>query len=56
MDWHCDTHTDPFACPDALVGFSAKFQEYGLIVHDGAPRASSPSSARGVVGACPNHR
>ncbi|MEU6239707.1 hypothetical protein [Streptomyces sp. NPDC047024] len=32
----CDQHEDdPFGCPDALVGFSAKFQEYGLIVHDG---------------------
>jgi hypothetical protein len=35
VDWRCDTHTNPFACPDALVRFSAKFQEYGLIIHDG---------------------
>ncbi|MBC9715220.1 hypothetical protein H9Y04_21955 [Streptomyces sp. TRM66268-LWL] len=38
MDRHlntpCDRHGDPFACPDALVAFSAKFQEYGLIIHD----------------------
>ncbi len=31
----CDQHDDPFACLDALIGFSAKFQEYGLIIHDG---------------------
>ncbi|WP_405623573.1 DUF6980 family protein [Streptomyces sp. NBC_00076] len=31
----CDQHDGPFACPDTLVDFSAKFQEYGLIVHDG---------------------
>ncbi|GAA2250419.1 hypothetical protein GCM10010232_42900 [Streptomyces amakusaensis] len=31
----CDRHGDPFACPDALIRFSAEFQEYGLIVHDG---------------------
>ncbi len=24
----CEQHDDPFACPDALIGFSAKFQEY----------------------------
>ncbi|MYS21835.1 hypothetical protein GA0115240_1352102 [Streptomyces sp. DvalAA-14] len=32
----CDQHhDDPFACPDALIAFSADFQEYGLIIHDG---------------------
>jgi hypothetical protein len=31
----CGQHDDPFDCPDALVRFSAKFQEYGLMVHDG---------------------
>ncbi|MFF8029847.1 DUF6980 family protein [Streptomyces sp. NPDC007896] len=31
----CDQHDDPFACPDVLIKFSAKFQEYGLIIHDG---------------------
>ncbi|MEW2295640.1 hypothetical protein ABZ719_23525 [Streptomyces sp. NPDC006743] len=31
----CDRHADLFACPDALIEFSARFQEYGLIVHDG---------------------
>ena len=31
----CDSHADPFDCPDALIGFTARFQEYGLIIHDG---------------------
>ncbi|MFC9688911.1 DUF6980 family protein [Kribbella sp. NPDC056951] len=31
----CDQHDDPFECADAVVTFSAKFQEYGLIIHDG---------------------
>ncbi|WP_073945665.1 DUF6980 family protein [Streptomyces kebangsaanensis] len=34
-DWHCDRHSDPFDCPDALVQFHAESQEYGLIIHDG---------------------
>ncbi|WP_442818710.1 DUF6980 family protein [Streptomyces sp. NBC_01320] len=35
VSWHCDRHDDPSSCPDALVGFTAKFQEYGLFIHDG---------------------
>ncbi|MCF2525666.1 DUF6980 family protein [Yinghuangia soli] len=35
VDAQCDTHPDPFECPDALIDFSAKFQEYGLVIHDG---------------------
>nr|WP_308355050.1 DUF2797 domain-containing protein [Streptomyces sp. MUM 203J] len=31
----CSTHGDPYACPDALVVFVARFQEYGLVIHDG---------------------
>ncbi|MDQ8201347.1 hypothetical protein QEH56_24525 [Pelagicoccus enzymogenes] len=31
----CDHHSDPFDCPDALIHFSPKFREYGLIIHDG---------------------
>ncbi len=36
IDWHCDQHSDSFDCPDALVRFNARFQEYGLIIHDGS--------------------
>ncbi|MGW7258388.1 DUF6980 family protein [Streptomyces sp. NPDC054834] len=35
VNWLCDQHPDPFDCPDALIGFTPKFQEYGLIIHDG---------------------
>ena len=35
VGWRCAQHTDVFDCPDALVVFSTRFQEYGLIVHDG---------------------
>lgn len=34
VTWHCDRHDTPFTCPDAVIGFSDRFQEYGLIVHD----------------------
>ncbi|GLV52262.1 hypothetical protein TBS_28280 [Thermobispora bispora] len=33
--WRCAEHDDPFDCPDAVVIFDARFQEYGLIVRDG---------------------
>lgn len=35
VERRCDEHTEQFACCDVVVDFSAKFQEYGLIVHDG---------------------
>ena len=35
VDHRCDTHPDPFDCPDNLVHYAARFDEYGLIVHDG---------------------
>ena len=31
----CNRHPDRFDCPDALIHYSPKFREYGLIVHDG---------------------
>lgn len=39
-EWQCDIHKDRFDCPDALISYSEKFDEYGLIIHDGG-RASS---------------
>ncbi|MFJ4188726.1 DUF6980 family protein [Kitasatospora sp. NPDC089509] len=35
LDHRCDRHEDPFDCPDAVIHHSAKFQEYGLVIHDG---------------------
>ncbi|MFD6425793.1 DUF6980 family protein [Streptomyces sp. NPDC060198] len=37
----CDQHDDPFACPDTLVEFDPRFQQYGLIIHDGGTSAST---------------
>ncbi|ALC91447.1 hypothetical protein AM500_17860 [Bacillus sp. FJAT-18017] len=31
----CEFHEDPFQCPDHLIHYSAKFDEYGVIIHDG---------------------
>jgi hypothetical protein len=31
----CDKHQDVFSCPDVLIHYLPKFNEYGLIVHDG---------------------
>jgi hypothetical protein len=28
-------HDDPFECPDILIYYCDKFDEYGLIIHDG---------------------
>lgn len=35
LDWSCHVHTDPFDCADALMWFMPKYDEYGLIIHDG---------------------
>jgi hypothetical protein len=35
LEKRCDEHSDRFACPDALVTYEPKFDEYGIIVHDG---------------------
>ena len=31
----CDDHTDPFECPDKLIYYDNKFNEYGIIIRDG---------------------
>ena len=32
---NCEVHTDIFECPDVLINYIPKFDEYGLIIHDG---------------------
>ncbi len=32
---NCEEHTDAFECPDVLIKYVPKFDEYGLIIHDG---------------------
>ncbi|WP_413367037.1 DUF6980 family protein [Lysinibacillus sp. 3P01SB] len=31
----CKQHPKPFDCPDQIISYSPKFDEYGLIIHDG---------------------
>lgn len=35
IDLNCDKHSDIYLCPDVLASYSPRFDEYGLIVHDG---------------------
>ena len=37
----CARPADRSECPDALVSYSAKFDEYGIIVHDGGSSSIS---------------
>lgn len=31
----CDQHADRFECPDLLIDYNSKFDEYGIMVHKG---------------------
>ncbi len=35
LEMACETHDDPFDCPDSLVAYNEAFDQFGLIVHDG---------------------
>ncbi|MBC7932277.1 MAG: hypothetical protein H7Z38_17105 [Rubrivivax sp.] len=35
LDQRCDMHPDPFDCVDNLIYYSPRFDEYGIIIHDG---------------------
>lgn len=37
----CHQHSDPFGCPDHLVSYSEKLDEYGIIIHDGGSSSSA---------------
>lgn len=37
----CPLHPDRFACPDALIEYISKFDEYGIIIHDGGSAIST---------------
>lgn len=32
---NCDIHKSVYECPDSLIKYSDKDNEYGLIIHDG---------------------
>lgn len=42
----CSQHEDVFECPDSLVYYSDRSNEYGLIVHDGG-------TSYVIIGYCP---
>ena len=35
LNYRCDIHTSKWECPDNLITYSKKYNEYGIIVHDG---------------------
>ncbi|MQX54669.1 DUF6980 family protein [Alcanivorax sediminis] len=35
MRMDCDVHESAYDCPDVLVSYVPRFDEYGLIIHDG---------------------
>jgi hypothetical protein len=35
LTFKCDQHDDPFDCPDSLICYIPKFDEYGIIIHNG---------------------
>lgn len=43
VTYKCNQHPDPFSCPDNLIYYSEKFDEYGIIIHDGGPSFSKIS-------------
>ncbi len=41
LEHQCAEHESRFDCPDALISYNEKFDEYGLIIHDGGTAVSS---------------
>jgi len=41
VESECEQDADHWDCPDALISYSAKFDEYGIIVHDGGSSSIS---------------
>lgn len=39
----CDTHEDIYSCPDVLISYIPKFDEYGIFIRDGGSSVSSIS-------------
>ena len=43
---NCAHHKDIYLCPDVLISYIPKFDEYGIIIHDGG-------SAVRIINFCP---
>ncbi len=35
IELDCEKHSSIYECPDVLISYISKFDEYGIIVHDG---------------------
>ncbi|MEW6734615.1 MAG: hypothetical protein AB1489_25040 [Acidobacteriota bacterium] len=35
LTYKCNRHQNAFDCPDKIIYYSARFDEYGIIIHDG---------------------
>ncbi len=35
LDWSCEQHDNPYDCPDYVLEYSDRFDEYGIVIHDG---------------------
>ena len=46
LNQKCDEHSDPFDCAEALIYYSKRHYEYGIIIHDGG-------SSYSVIKYCP---
>jgi hypothetical protein len=38
---NCDIHKDVYECPDILISYIDKYDEYGIIIHDGGTSSIS---------------
>lgn len=45
-EFECETHPDLSECPDALVLYDPRFDEYGIPIKDGGP-------SRSILSYCP---
>ncbi|MDC3416310.1 DUF6980 family protein [Aquibacillus salsiterrae] len=35
VNYECDEHPNPYDCPEKLIHYDERFDEYGIIIHDG---------------------
>lgn len=40
VNYTCSEHADAFECADKSIHYSARFDEYGIIIHDGGSSSS----------------
>ncbi|MDL5030821.1 hypothetical protein QRD43_02790 [Pelomonas sp. APW6] len=41
VELYSAAHSKPEACPDGHIGYSDRFREYGLLIHDGGSSSMS---------------